>query len=618
MKENTNSNWFEERELPTINNQNDLEKAFSIIKNKFNGSPKFYTRTDFILFINTLYAALKKSFDIGSASATLTSDIQSNYFPEVGFIKENDVISKGTDLTDALKMIFEGQPDALIDLDQPTIESSLNGEDWYDYKGDITITIDNSNTVDSLIFYTLSTDHGARIYTDPFKISKDTIITAWCVPTKYTHKYNESSKTIESYNRIYQTSLILPTVNHTSYYNYFDINLIDNNIVDKSNYEIQYRFDSNDQWKIFDGNTIKSISTYFEVRCISKSENYLSTGSLVETFNFEILDNPIVLLTNTTYHKDSSSNKEYQLVNGSDYTFIGTLSLTGVLNSNLYDYIRYFADSNEIDIYNDITDISELEIIGYVSCNDEILQRSCIVNIERNYEEISDIIIHADEYFDEKQQVTIGVVNPENYNIEYKLDDNDWTPYHNSFEVTDTCTIYCKISVLENVEPMFNVFENQTEKEVHLNQQYNIYVNLYDPIGKQYEDVDDYGDPITITVVENEAFFITGLTGTYEPSTELREITQDCYGVMYPDNVQQFYVYSAKKDKLEGIKNIQILSDNTDGWPLIQLGNSDITKFFTPTGISKTINDKQYYEFALDISNAGIESTASALIKFIK
>lgn len=78
MKENTNSNWFEDKKLPTINNQDDLEQAFSIIKNKFNGSPKFYTRTDFILLINTLYAALKRLDAFNADNETIEWDSTTN------------------------------------------------------------------------------------------------------------------------------------------------------------------------------------------------------------------------------------------------------------------------------------------------------------------------------------------------------------------------------------------------------------------------------------------------------------------------------------------------------------------------------------------------------------
>jgi hypothetical protein len=59
MKDIKKTNWFEERELPNIYNDLDLLKAFSIVKNRFNGNPRCYTRNDYILFINTIYAAFR-------------------------------------------------------------------------------------------------------------------------------------------------------------------------------------------------------------------------------------------------------------------------------------------------------------------------------------------------------------------------------------------------------------------------------------------------------------------------------------------------------------------------------------------------------------------------------
>jgi hypothetical protein len=44
------------------------------VKARFNGHPHTFTRNDYLLFINTLYAALTSAYNTGS-SAELTSDI---------------------------------------------------------------------------------------------------------------------------------------------------------------------------------------------------------------------------------------------------------------------------------------------------------------------------------------------------------------------------------------------------------------------------------------------------------------------------------------------------------------------------------------------------------------
>lgn len=55
--------WFDQNELPLINSIDDLKKAMEVVKSRFNGYPHKYTRNDYLLLINTLYAALKYSGD---------------------------------------------------------------------------------------------------------------------------------------------------------------------------------------------------------------------------------------------------------------------------------------------------------------------------------------------------------------------------------------------------------------------------------------------------------------------------------------------------------------------------------------------------------------------------
>lgn len=62
--------WFDQNELPIINSPDDLKKAMEVVKSRFNGYPHKYTRNDYLLLINTLYAALKYSGD--------TTDLQQN------------------------------------------------------------------------------------------------------------------------------------------------------------------------------------------------------------------------------------------------------------------------------------------------------------------------------------------------------------------------------------------------------------------------------------------------------------------------------------------------------------------------------------------------------------
>lgn len=140
MKKITKTNWFEERELPDIHNYLDLLKAFSIVKNRFNGNPHCYTRNDYILFINTVYAAFRDLY----YSTHLIEDVTTQV--AVGFVKKDEVFKKGTSLQEVVERIFtgEGEPEQPDIPDGPIIEENIFytniikpvGRDYYDSNWD--------------------------------------------------------------------------------------------------------------------------------------------------------------------------------------------------------------------------------------------------------------------------------------------------------------------------------------------------------------------------------------------------------------------------------------------------------------------------------------------------
>lgn len=135
MKDIKKTNWFEERELPNIYNDLDLLKAFSIVKNRFNGNPRCYTRNDYILFINTIYAAFRDLYYSTHLQDDLTTECQ------VGYVKKGHTFKKGDSLYSVLEQIFTGEgdiPDTPIEPDEPTIVGFYTniikpvGRDYYD------------------------------------------------------------------------------------------------------------------------------------------------------------------------------------------------------------------------------------------------------------------------------------------------------------------------------------------------------------------------------------------------------------------------------------------------------------------------------------------------------
>lgn len=112
------TNWFEERELPEIQNDLDLLKAFSIVKNRFNGNPHCYTRNDYILFINTIYAAFRDLYVSTHLQEDITTDIN------VGFVDKGTILKKGTSLQEIMEMIFIGNGEE-PEPEPPVVEEGL-------------------------------------------------------------------------------------------------------------------------------------------------------------------------------------------------------------------------------------------------------------------------------------------------------------------------------------------------------------------------------------------------------------------------------------------------------------------------------------------------------------
>ena len=46
------------KDLPHIQSKEDLMRVFSLLKIHFDSNPKMYTRNDFMLLINSLYASI--------------------------------------------------------------------------------------------------------------------------------------------------------------------------------------------------------------------------------------------------------------------------------------------------------------------------------------------------------------------------------------------------------------------------------------------------------------------------------------------------------------------------------------------------------------------------------
>ena len=115
--------WFDQNELPQIDNFGDIKRAMEIVKSRFNGHPQKYTRNDYLLFINTIYSILLYLYH---REVTVTRDIESKYNPNTGFIKYKDIVPMGSSLTEVLEQLLIGNETPVEKTPVQTFENNYS------------------------------------------------------------------------------------------------------------------------------------------------------------------------------------------------------------------------------------------------------------------------------------------------------------------------------------------------------------------------------------------------------------------------------------------------------------------------------------------------------------
>lgn len=296
--------WFDQNELPQINSPDDLKRAMEIVKSRFNGHPHKYTRNDYILFINTLYAALMASYS-GSGggseniSAKLTQDLSVNYPLEVGFVQSGNYYQKDTPIEFVLRDILKQDIES-IKLDSPEIVSS-KGNAFLD-ETEISITCYKPDI--SCIYYTLSNDHGWRIYSTPFVVNNTTTITAKAVPTyRAGYKYTESDQNTLSVQKVTKTKLNSPIISQNSDYDKSTISIENSN---EGIGTILYSYDKS-AWHTYNEAIIKisvqDEGKYIYTKVQAPSEQYEDSEIVKEEITFKSIPKPeVTIKTGTTTH----------------------------------------------------------------------------------------------------------------------------------------------------------------------------------------------------------------------------------------------------------------------------------------------------------------------------
>lgn len=342
--------WFDQNELPQINSPDDLKRAMEIVKSRFNGHPHKYTRNDYILFINTLYAALMASYSGSgggseSISATLTQDLSVNYPLEVGFVESGKYYYKDTPIEFVLRDILKQDIES-IKLDSPEIISS-KGDAFLDTT-EISITCSKPDI--SCIYYTLSNDHGWRIYSTPFVVHNTTTITAKAVPTyRAGYKYTESDQNTLSVCKVTKTKLKSPIINQDSDYDKSTISIENQNAGIGT---ILYSYDKS-AWYTYNEDIIKKSSEDQNTRIYAKvqapSEQYQDSEIKEVTISFKQVPKPkVTIKTGTTTHiYDINATIEYN----QDYPQL--INCDTGLNNN-YEAVVLYNDNDTFELKEEV------------------------------------------------------------------------------------------------------------------------------------------------------------------------------------------------------------------------------------------------------------------------
>lgn len=590
--------WFNENELPKITDIDSLEQAFGAVKARFNGHPHKYTRNDYLLFINTIYAALTANYadTDQSVSAELTQDLNVDYPLEVGYVKNSNHFSKGTSLEDVIRTILKGDSGTVI-LDEPIVyyQNCNESNNIIQFDDHAIVTLSNNNPNISDIYYSLSTDHGWRLYDQPFAIFEDTDVKIKIVPNyKAGYKYTESKTLIKNFRKIIITQLLSPVITISPDYTECLIDISNPNNSGK----IQYKLD-NGQWidyiNIFSINDGSNPKIYTKVIPTDQThtESNITDGVVV----YNTIPNP-----KFKYH-DLLDNTKKSI----DETF-----------SKVNYYGQYIIDEQFIEPFDfayeiELTDISDnvKHAITKVLMGDGITYRySSGYNITFNQLWLSlkkPVITGVDNFTD--SCVVIVNKNQDSYNnyVNLVVSINGQELKGEQFTITETSQINAVVSVLEEYKSLFSSeqqFNTATfnKKEVVIP---IIYSSMLDPVGKtyQYVSINEFGmtEQKVATINNIGDTFSTGdFDNYYSEQESIIEENKSGYYVKLMDDTNPI-IYSNLKD-LQNKVDIYAKNSTIQGWPNSSLETSNLASKLVYIG-EEVFNNNTYSKYEFNIEN---------------
>ena len=493
--------WFYENELPKITDIESLESAMGTVKARFNGHPHKFTRNDYLLFINTLYAALQNILNTssGSTSAILSNDLTTNYSPEVGYVGPGTDYKKGDSLEKIITDILVGQRDKKK-LPKP----SINGNNFVNNEV-IEITSDEEYADKSLIYYTTSNYPGWRIYDGEFTITEDTTIKAKLVPKyDYYRLYDESDISTETYYK--SIPLTSPEIVGTSpFYNEETITITHAN--DEISCNIYYTIGNDGITKQYTGPFVINEPTRITAYVASSESKYIPSDEVSKLFQEKLHPYPNVE-DHSFYPGESvviyiTPNPGYENIAKLHYIINGVDQECGeVLKIDKDCTVKMYYKANDPELYVDSEEIS-----FNVSEIDPIQLEAPIVNIINHpiYSEFTiDILevhrsLNARIYYEidgDVQELTIDKLPYSGEIFENNTIVKVWAEQDSNPAYLDTSEIKEITSQFTELPPLTVVFDGdgviQTESTAYSKNDSIHYYYNYPKLGYLEAVVDEY------------------------------------------------------------------------------------------------------------------------------
>lgn len=608
--------WFDPKELPIITNSVELEEAMGIVKSRFNGHPHKFTRNDYLLLINTLYAALQAACNSAgnTVSAELSQDLNPNYPLEVGYVKDTAYYSSGTKLEDIIKDILVGNPFTQR-LQQPTILSS-SGSNYFNPTTTITITTTESNCD---IYYSLDSDHGWRIYNGQFDINQTTTVKAKVVPNyRSGYLWTESQEIVETFYYSISPKLQKPSVIVYPDYTKCEV-VISSTLPNSSSYILEYSDDNQNTWNTYTNTLVYNTITNAPIiytRLKSLDINYLDSDIEQGTVRYLQMPNPSVTF------KDSDNYFESFNTNGV-FSYYGSVILDSVSHDPSILHLQQLVLE-----WNGST-IQPTQFTGPVTLQSKTLMgdgktfnisSGITIDFNRLYYTINIPSIVGTDQFTSMSSISVGknqalqgrnsTVNGNDYvDLTWKV--NGVVQTGLSLIITDTSVVTATVTVKSGYEPYYQGpnYSVSTTKTFTKKKPIIIYSSMIDPVGQTYNiqsGSDESGNPIINTISINyigDSFDVNSFDSNVKfDVNNHKHLISSGYCVKSSKDMNPS-IYTSEKLDLTKF-TIQEKNPTSSNWNGDTYNTANLSTLLELQVGQQIINGNPYYKYSLKINLA--------------